>query len=246
MNLAPYDKEFIEKAEEFQQRLKNEAEEWNKKMREISESEVPKSARSNFDNAQNFEKVRWEDLEYVEGPWMEKQLDELFPGWSNDAPPGSLHPSAPIITAHARLLIPDKILMYYGIFPPYRIFTATIHQLVTIKSVKQGGTGNIMQYDQWISLEHNSTSAGTKALKVCINRLCHIGDEVYGRIDKSKPSISQEEKLLELINEYPFMESYIEDDIEKGVVTRKNFDKYLEKRKSHAVKYAKQQTNGEN
>lgn len=232
--IVPYSQEFIERADELKRRLESEAKEWNEKMNRISNAEVPKIARSSFGDAKK-DRVRWDDLEFVEGWWMEKQMDELFPGWSNDAPPGSIHPHAPIITAHARLLVPEKMLMHYGIFPPYRIFTATIHELVKVAK-----EANIMDYKNWISLAHDSTSAGTKALKVCINRLCHIGDEVYRRLDMSKLSLSQEQKLAELIKKYPFMERYITADLVNKIVNRENFNQYYKTRETQAIKLQNQ------
>lgn len=239
MSLIPYSQEFLEKADEYKRRLENEAQEWNKKMNEISNKEVPNIAKSSFGDAKKKEKIRWNDLEFVEGWWMEKQMDELFPGWSNDAPPGSIHPHAPIITAHARLLVPEKILMYYGIFPPYRIFSSTIHELVKVSK-----ESNIMDYKNWVSLAHDSTSAGTKALKVCINRLCHIGDEVYRRMDMTKLSESQEKLLSELTQKYPFMERYIVADLKNEVVNRENFNQYFKTRETQAIKLMKQQQEG--
>jgi hypothetical protein len=119
-------------------------------------------------------------FDYIIEGYMRGLLDKYFMGWSWEAagnPPLQVVLNFVVVTGH--LVIIDHHLLAYGIVPPYRRYLGCGGARIQFKSGKPMTPENVVDIDK------NVKSANSNALKVSINRLCHIGDDVYKkRIDE--------------------------------------------------------------
>ena len=114
-------------------------------------------------------------FDYIIAAYMVECLDKHFPGWSWEM-------SAPIqfvggewVVVQGHLVIIDERLLAFGINPPYRRYYGTNAARVTYK------TGAIHNFENMLAIDNNVKAANTEAMKVAINRLTHIGDDIYGK-----------------------------------------------------------------
>jgi len=160
---------------------------------------------------------------YIIEAYMREQLDEAYPGWSwsegNIIPMGSEW-----ILAQGHLITIDINLLALGIMPPIRKFFGVGAARIQYKNCpclyredivgktkgkpyKDCGIchGQNLPHtpENVIDVDKNVKSANSNALKYAINRLTHIGDDVYGkRLDFE----GQEEDIIEVVEKEPVEE----------------------------------------
>ena len=161
--LDTYSKEFLEKVKKLKK-------DWHKKYSDISATPTPE-----FDGAGNaIIKKRPDGYDYLEELYMRTKLDELFPGWSYEK--GRTQFVAwEWVVVDAELCIVDEYLLAFGINPPVRRFYCVGAARIMFKSGMPHTPENI------VDISNNVKSANSACLKVGINRLCRIGDDVYGK-----------------------------------------------------------------
>lgn len=121
-------------------------------------------------------KQRWDGLDYVTEGYMRKMLDKHFPGWSW-LPVGQTQIIAQLgwVVVDGQLQIIDPRLVAMGITPPYRWFHGCGAARIATKKDQPITAVNIVDLDKVVK------SANSEALKVAINRLTFICDDVYGK-----------------------------------------------------------------
>ena len=129
-------------------------------------------------------------FDYIIASYMVECLDKHFPGWSWEM-------SAPIqfvggewVVAQGHLVIIDERLLAFGINPPYRRYYGTNAARITYKKDSVHAPENI------VDVGNNVKAANTEAMKVAINRLTHIGDDIYGKRIEEEGAGSLEEVLV--------------------------------------------------
>lgn len=117
-------------------------------------------------------------LDYIIEAYMRDRLNSYFPGWSwEEGQIQMLGSEWVIVSGH--LVILDEHLLAYGKNPPERRFFGAGASRIQFKRNQLHTPENVIDIDK------NVKSANSSALKVAINRLCGIGDDVYRkRIDE--------------------------------------------------------------
>jgi hypothetical protein len=134
---------------------------------------------------------------YIDDAWMKDRLDKHFPGWSMEMASPLHFLGAEWVVAQVTLIIVDEHLIPLGIVPPVRKYYAVDSvriQYATCKCKNANnnnplpncpackGTGKLPHSpENIIDIGDNCQSAVTGALKRAINRLTHIGDDIYGK-----------------------------------------------------------------
>jgi len=136
----------------------------------ISETETPK-----IDDQGNKLVDSFGGHDYIKGRYMERKLDELFPGWSWEMAAPLQFLGSEWVVAQGHLIIIDEDLLAFGIVPPVRRYYGVSAARIAYGKDKPHTPDNI------VDIGHNCIAANTEAKKVAINRLCHIGDDIYGR-----------------------------------------------------------------
>jgi hypothetical protein len=124
---------------------------------------------------------------YIIEQYMRKMLNKHFPGWSWEGMP--LHfLGAEWVVAQGHLTIFDPYLAALG-QNPWRKYYG--QDAVRIQYRTRKVTDPETKEQKTVPMEHipenivdigdNCKSAATAALKVAINRLCGIGDDIYGK-----------------------------------------------------------------
>ena len=153
---------------------------WSQFYKDISNEETPK-----MDGAgRKIVERRPDGMDYIIEAYMRNKLNQYFPGWSWEA-------AAPVqvvgewLLAQGHLCIIDPNLAILGINPPIRKFYGCGAARIQFKTEKSkdgiGRTAMPHSHENVIDIDKNVKSANTNALKVSINRLCGIGDDVYGK-----------------------------------------------------------------
>lgn len=125
-------------------------------------------------------------LDYIIEAYMRDRLNYYFPGWSWEQGQIQLLGSEWVIVS-AHLTILDEHLLTYGKNPPERRFFGTGAARIQFKKNQPHTAENVIDIDK------NVKSANSSALKVAINRLCGIGDDVYRkRIDEDGMGSAEE------------------------------------------------------
>jgi len=119
-------------------------------------------------------KTRPDGFDYLEEAYMRTKLDELFPGWSWEQGKVTLI-GLEWIAVDGHLSIIDEYLLAFGIVPPTRKFFSTGAARIQFKQHMPHTPENVIDIDKTIK------SANSNAFKAGINRLCRIGDDVYGK-----------------------------------------------------------------
>lgn len=159
---------------EFQERVEHFKKAMHDKYLNISQTETPKvdgKGRKIID-------TRPDGYDYIIEAYMREQLDHYFPGWSWECAAPIQVLGADWVIAQGHLIIIDENLLAFGIQPPLRKFFGADAARIMYKRDMARTTDNI------VDVGNNVKGANSSALKVAINRLCHIGDDVYKkRID---------------------------------------------------------------
>lgn len=173
---------FPEYSQEILNKIKDFNKDWRKFYKNISKEKTPQvdgNGKKVIDKKGNFD--------YISSEYMVECLDKHFPGWSWE-------PFAPIqflgsewVVAQGTLCIIDARLLAFKIIPPYRKFYGASSVRITFKKDTNHIPENI------VDVGNNVKGANTEALKVAINRLTHIGDDIYGRMIEEEGAGSLEE-----------------------------------------------------
>lgn len=160
-----------EVTDEFKQAFKTFKREWYKKYKDISKEATP---QVDGDGKKIIER-RLDGYDYITEAYMRDCLDRHFPGWSWEAACPLHFLGSEWVVAQGHLVIIDEYLARLGINPPFRKFFGVDSVRIQYKKDSVHEPGNI------IDVGDNAKQANTAALKYAINRLCHIGDDVYGK-----------------------------------------------------------------
>lgn len=177
--MAVYSPEFLEQVKAFK-------EDWYQCYRNIGGEKTPA-----FDGTgKKIVDTRPDGYDYIEESYMREALDKHFPGWSWEM-------AAPLqfvvyewIVAQGHLVIIDEHLIPFHIVPPVRKFYGVDSVRVQFKR----GTPHLPE--NIVDVGDNCKQATTAALKYAINRLTHIGDDVYGKRLEMAGAGSAEEIII--------------------------------------------------
>jgi len=161
--IEPYSKEFLAKINAFKKDWYN----FYKKISKEKTPEVDGTGRKIIDK-------RPDGWDYIIEAYMRECLDKHFPGWSWEAA-ASMQIVLNFLLAQGHLVIIDEHLLAMGINPPYRRFYGVGAARIQFKR------GAPMTPENVVDIDKNAKSADSTALKYAINRLTHIGDDVYGK-----------------------------------------------------------------
>lgn len=161
--LEPYSKEFLAKVKAFKK-------DWHKKYKSISKENTPQVDG----NGRKIVEKRPDGFDYIIEAFMREKLDEHFPGWSWEAA-APMQITLNFLLAQGHLIVIDEHLLALGINPPYRKFYGVGAARIQFKRNSPMTPENVVDIDK------NAKSADSTALKYAINRLTHIGDDVYGK-----------------------------------------------------------------
>jgi len=161
--IEPYSKEFLAKINAFKK-------DWYSSYKKISKEKTPEVDGT----GRKIVEKRPDGYDYIIEAYMRECLDKHFPGWSWEA-------AAPMqiilnfLLAQGHLIVIDERLIALGISPPYRKFYGVGAARIQFKRNAPMTPENVVDIDK------NAKSADSTALKYAINRLTHIGDDVYGK-----------------------------------------------------------------
>jgi len=161
--IEPYSKEFLAKINAFKK-------DWYNFYKKISKEKTPEAdgtGRKIIDK-------RPDGWDYIIEAYMRECLDKHFPGWSWEAA-ASMQIVLNFLLAQGHLVIIDEHLLAMGINPPYRKFYGVGAARIQFKR------GAPMTPENVVDIDKNAKGADSTALKYAINRLTHIGDDVYGK-----------------------------------------------------------------
>lgn len=180
-------------SDEFKERVKAFKKDFANKYEEISKEETPRIDG----NGNKIVDRRPDGKDYIIEAYMRSRLDQHFPGWSSTAAAPLHFLGAEWVVAQVELSIIDEHLLAFGISPPIRKFYGVDSVRIQYRTCPcRKSNSNIPRPDCQIcngtgSLSHtpeniidvgdNCQSAVTGALKRAINRLTHIGDDIYGK-----------------------------------------------------------------
>lgn len=124
-------------------------------------------------------KKRPDGLDYLEEAYMRTRLDFYFPGWSWEGTFTQFVGGIEIVAIGGHLCIIDEHLLAFSIVPPVRKFYSVGAARIQFKKDAPHTVENIIDVDK------NIAAANSHAFKRGVNRLCRIGDDVYGkRVDE--------------------------------------------------------------
>jgi len=170
--------------DEFKEQVKTFKEEMYQVYNNISKEETPKvdgTGRKIIDK-------RPDGFDYIIEAYMRECLDKHFPGWSWEAA-APMQVILNFILAQGHLSIIDEHLMAFGIHPPIRKFYGVGGARIQFKR------GAPLTPENVVDIDKNAKSADSAALKYAINRLTHIGDDVYGKRIEEEGAGSYEDTL---------------------------------------------------
>jgi len=164
-SLVTYDSAFIARIEAFNK-------DWHESYQSISRQKTPQYDRL----GEKIIKQRWDGLDYVPEGYMRKKLDKHFPGWSwLEVGQVQIIVALEAIVAEGKLAIIDPRLITMRIDPPYRYFRGVGGARIKYQKDKPHNALTLVDIDKDVK------SANSEALKVAINRLTFICDDVYGK-----------------------------------------------------------------
>jgi hypothetical protein len=156
---------------EFKERVRLFKEDFHRKYEEISKEVTP---QVDGEGRKIIEK-RPDGYDYIVEAYMRDCLDRHFPGWSWEAAAPLQFLGSEWVVAQGHLVIIDEHLLAFGINPPVRKFFGVDSVRIQFKRGTPHTPENI------VDIGDNCKQANTAALKYAINRLTHIGDDVYGK-----------------------------------------------------------------
>lgn len=171
---------------EMQKRIAAFKKDWYRGYKNISKEKTPQvdgSGKKIRDFKGNYE--------FIIAAYMVECLDKHFPGWSWQYVAPLQFLGAEWVVAQGELYIVDEKLLAFGIQPPYRRYYGCGSARVQYPQGKAHDVLNI------IDMNNNVKSANTEAMKVAINRLTHIGDDVYGKRVEEEGAGSYEDVVLQ-------------------------------------------------
>lgn len=173
---ALFDSNFFEKVKAFKK-------DWRKVYKEISQEKTPQVDG----RGRQIIRKRGDGKDYIEEVWMRECLDKHFPGWSWEMAAPLHFLGSEWVVAQGHLIIIDEHLLPFGIHPPIRRYYGVDSVRIQYRADKPHTQENI------VDVGDNCKSANTAAMKLAINRMCHIGDDVYGKRVEEEGAGSQEE-----------------------------------------------------
>ena len=171
---------------EFKAKVKSFNEDFYQKYNEISREPTP---QVDGEGRKIIEK-RPDGHDYIVESYMRDCLDRHFPGWSWEAASPLQFLGSEWVVAQGHLIILDYHLLEFGINPPVRKFFGVDSVRIQYKRDSEHLPINI------IDVGDNCKSANTAAMKYAINRLTHIGDDVYGKRMEYDGSGSYEDVVM--------------------------------------------------
>jgi hypothetical protein len=163
-NITIYNSEFVERLISFRK-------EWYNHYRSIGSEKTPE-----YDGTgKKIVDTRPDGYDYIEESYMREALDKHFPGWSWEAAAPLQFLGAEWVVAQGHLSIIDEHLLAFDILPPVRKFYGVDSVRIQFKRGVPHTPENI------VDVGDNCKQATTAALKYAINRLTHIGDDIYGK-----------------------------------------------------------------
>ncbi len=238
-DIEVYSPQFLDRLERFRKTMDELSDRWYHKVKKISESPTPKSRVYS----------RPDGYDYIPEKYMRLELDKNFPGWS------WVGKDVQIITntipcwviVSGTLKIRDNDLIIPGLSDGTREFFsvgAARIQYRTKEKIREertlGGKTVYVEkeveiplesrYNPWhlIDLDKVVASANSNAFKRAVNRLCHIGDDVYGK--RADDELTEEQlKTLNKLREEASdaVNMWIEERLDK--VTPENFNRFINK-----------------
>jgi len=133
---------------------------------------------------------RPDGLDYIIEAYMRESLDKHFPGWSWKSAAPLQFLGSEWVVAPVELGVIDENLLVFTISPPISWFYGCGSARIQYKSGKPHVAENIIDIDK------NVKAANSNALKVAINRLTHIGDDIYGKRIEEDGAGSLEDVVL--------------------------------------------------
>ena len=157
--------------DEFKAKVKAFNKDFYQKYHDISVEETPKVDG----NGTKIVEKRPDGYDYITEAYMRDCLDRHFPGWSWEAAAPLHFLGAEWVVAQGHLVIIDEHLFAFGIHPPTRKFFGVDSVRIQFRRDSEHVPANIVDVGDCCK------SANSAALKYAINRLCHIGDDIYGK-----------------------------------------------------------------
>jgi len=171
--------------DEFKERVKKFKKDFWDKYKKISKEKTPQVDGSGA----KIIRQRPDGYDYIIEAYMRECLDRHFPGWSWEA-------AAPMqvvlnyLLAQGHLIVLDEHLLAFGVNPPVRKFYGVGAARIQFKRNSPLTPENVVDIDK------NAKSADSNALKYAINRLTHIGDDVYGKRIEEEGAGTLEEVMM--------------------------------------------------
>ncbi|MBA7499213.1 hypothetical protein ES704_01953 [subsurface metagenome] len=172
-----YSKEFLDKVKTFKK-------DWYNSYKKIGKEETPRvdgTGKKIIDKKGNYD--------YIVVAYMVECLDKHFPGWSWEMAAPIQFLGSEWVVAQGTLSIIDEHLIAFSFNPPIRKFYGCNAARIMY------GTGKTHTVENIIDIGNNVKAANTEAMKVAINRLTHIGDDVYGKRIEEEGAGSYEDTL---------------------------------------------------
>lgn len=181
--VIPYNAQFLARIEELNK-------EWYKFYKKISQEHTPKVDRA----GNQIVKRRPDGWDYIVEQYMRDSLTKHFPGWSWEASAPLQFLGSEWVVAQGHLIIIDPYLLQMGINPPTRKFFGC--DSVRIQYKRSGPHNN----ENIVDVGDSAKSANTAALKFAINKLCHIGDDIYKKRIMEEPNSNEAEPVIVVSN----------------------------------------------
>lgn len=125
-------------------------------------------------NGKQVIKHRPDGKDYIEDSWMNDRLNRHFPGWSWERAGGIQFLGSEWVCADGELSIIDLSLIPLGVNPIRKYWSGDAVRIQFKKDMPH-------TIENVIDIGDNVQSAITGAKKRAINRLCGIGDDIYGK-----------------------------------------------------------------
>ena len=177
----------------LEEKIKAFRKDWSKRYKQISKEKTPQvdgSGRKVIDKKGNYD--------FIIAAYMVECLDKHFPGWTWQYVAPLQFLGAEWVVAQGELCIVDEKLLAFGIQPPYRKYYGC--GAARVMYPKDGAH----TVEKTIDINNNVKSANTEAMKVAINRLTHIGDDVYGKRIEEEGAGSLEDVVMQQGNATSF------------------------------------------
>jgi hypothetical protein len=176
----------IELRDDFEYRMGKFRESWFGMYQAISKEETPEVDGTGKEIIGH----RPDGYDYIEETHMRNMLDKHFPGWSWEMASPLYFLGAEWVVAQGTLSIIDPYLSKAGINPPVRKFYGVDSVRIQYRLMEVVDPNDPKRkirvpsphvHENIIDIGDNCKQAITAALKYAINRMTHIGDDVYNK-----------------------------------------------------------------